>query len=322
VKKLALAVLAGGWSSEREISLVTGRGVLEGFRRLGWKAKGFDLRPDPGTARGAVPRKAASWAEPIAVSKLLSGLRAWGTQAVFPCLHGPGGEDGCLQGLLELAAIPYAGSGVQASSLAMDKVLSKKLMAQSGIPTPAWEVVARGRKGRLPLPCVVKPPSQGSSVGVTLVKKPGQMAAALKLAWHHEPTALVEALVEGREFTVGILDDQALPVVEIVAQHEFYDWHSKYAQGGSKHLCPAPLPKAKASELQALALKFHRTLGCKGWSRVDFMMDRRGKAWMLELNTLPGMTPTSLLPDAARAAGLGYDRLLVRMLDASLTRRS
>lgn len=309
MKKLRVAVLAGGWSAERAISLVTGREVFKGFRDLGWKVKFIDLK------RGNL-------------AGLIQSLKQWKTEVVFPCLHGPGGEDGCIQGLLELAGIPYGGSGVQASSLAMDKVVSKRLLSQAGLPTPTWRLVDKKQFGiriaecgrSLPLPCVVKPPSQGSSVGITIVKKRAQSAAALKLAWSYEPVALVENYVKGREFTAGILGEEALPVVEIVAKNDFYDWQSKYEEGGSRHLCPAPVPSSLEKKIKSLALQAHRLLGCKGWSRVDMMLDAKRKLWILEVNTLPGMTPTSLLPDAARAAGINFGQLLQRMLEASLIR--
>lgn len=308
MKKLRVAVLAGGWSAERTISLVTGREVFRGFQDLGWKVKFIDLK------RGNL-------------AGLIQTLKRWKTEVVFPCLHGPGGEDGCIQGLLELAGIPYAGSGVQASSLAMDKVITKRLLSQAGLPTPPWKLVERQFGMRiaecgksLSLPCVVKPPSQGSSVGITMVKKRAQAVAALKLAWSYEPTALVESYVKGREFTVGILGGEALPVVEIVAKNDFYDWQSKYEEGGSRHLCPAPVPGGLEKKIKALAQQAHRLLGCRGWSRVDMMLDGKGRLWILEVNTLPGMTPTSLLPDAARAAGIDFGQLLQRMLEASLIR--
>ena len=315
MKKLKVAVLAGGWSAERPISLSSGFEVWKAFRGLGWSPVGLDLVRDS-RFKGSSP----AWSKRVKLVDLLPRLKKLDIQAVFLCLHGPGGEDGCVQGLLELGKIQYTGSGVQASSLAMDKVLSKKIFRQSGLPTPDWGVAARGSKVTFRKPCVVKPPSQGSSVGVTLVRQADQMAAALKLAWSHEPSALVEDLVEGRELTVGILGDRALPVIEIQPQHDFYDWHSKYAAGGSEHLCPAPLPKGLTSKVQAMAVTAHAALGCRAYSRVDFMLDRRDKPWVIEVNTLPGMTPTSLLPDSARVAGFSYGNLLVEMLRHSLKR--
>jgi D-alanine-D-alanine ligase len=321
VRKLKVAVLAGGWSAERPISLSSGFEVWKAFRGLGWDAIGMDLVQDPprrGSGQGSSRVQSPVWARRVPLADLLPRLQGSGIQAVFLCLHGPGGEDGCIQGLLELAGIPYTGSGVQASSLAMDKGLSKKIFRQSGLPTPDWTLVPRGGRASFRKPVAVKPPSQGSSVGVTLVRRAGQMAKALKLAWGHEPVALVEDLVEGRELTAGILGDRALPVIEIKPQHEFYDWHSKYEPGGSEHLCPAPISRSLTPRVQALALQAHRALGCRAYSRVDLMLDRNERPWVIEVNTLPGMTPTSLLPDSAKVAGLSYGKLLVEMLEHSL----
>jgi D-alanine-D-alanine ligase len=316
LKRKRVAVLAGGWSPERPISLVTGGQVWKSLRGAGFTVLGLDLVADPGSG---LPSAGTSpdWTRRVPLSQLLPRLKAWKAEAAFLCLHGPGGEDGCIQGLLELAGIPYTGSGVQASSLAMDKDMSKRIFSHEGLPTPAWELCGQG--GHLPslkLPFVVKPVDQGSSVGVSVVQRASQFGSALRKA-RAFGRVMAEVYVKGRELTVAVLDGLCLPIVEILPQHDFYDWHSKYAEGGSRHLCPATLPKALAQEVRRVSLEAHRVLGCRGYSRVDLMLDGRGKLWILEVNTLPGMTRTSLVPDAARAAGMSFEHLLERILKAA-----
>ena len=313
-----VAVLCGGWSAERDISLVSGSEVLRALKGAGRPAVALDLVPDaagPAWDRAARERATPAWAARVPLSGLIPGLRRRRAGVVFLALHGTGGEDGRVQGLLELAGMTYTGSGVQASSLAMDKERSKRLFREAGLPVPGSRLCPPGgNAGAFRGPCVVKPRSQGSAVGVSLVRKAGQMKAALESAWRWGD-ALVEDYVAGRELTVGVLGGRALPLVEIVPQGEFYDWDSKYRPGGSRHLCPAPVPAGLAREAGRLGLKAHQVLGCRGYSRSDMMLDKAGRLWLLETNTLPGMTPVSLFPDAARRAGLGFEALVARMVE-------
>lgn len=312
--KVPVAVIGGGWSGERAISLRTLGGVAQALRARGWRPDVLDLLPEGGSVMPATPSGVLG----LRLSRLLPRLlRRKGTVA-FLALHGTGGEDGCIQGLLELAGVPYTGSGVLASALAMDKALAKSVLRGAGVPVPGGVVLARG--GALPraaLPLVVKPVSQGSALGVTLARTRAQLKAGLRAAWRLDGRALVEPYLAGRELTVGVLGARALPVIEILPRHDFYDFHSKYAPGGSRHLCPAPLQAAQAARAQDLALRAHRALGCRAYSRTDLILGRSGMR-VLEVNTLPGLTSVSLLPDAARAAGLDYGDLLEAMLQASL----
>jgi D-alanine-D-alanine ligase len=314
VKKFPVAVIGGGWSGERVISLRSMLGVAQALAARAWAAEAWDLLPDAGAPRPVTP----SGARPVRFSELASRLRR-GRYFAFLALHGPGGEDGRIQGSLDLAGIRYSGSGALASALAMDKALAKTVMGGAGIPVPRGCVVPRGGAApRMALPVVVKPLSQGSALGVTVVRGRAALGAALKAAWRWDPGALVEEYLPGRELTVGVLGGSALPVVEILPEHAFYDFHSKYAAGGSKHLCPAPLTAATARRAQDLALRAHRALGCRAFSRTDLILGPGGGLKVLEINTLPGLTDVSLLPDAARIAGLEYGPLLEAMMRESL----
>lgn len=298
-----IAVLAGGWSTEREISLKSGQAVSAAMARLGLRHTVLDLTPD-----------------------IDQTLRRGRVDLAFLTTHGPFGEDGRLQGLLDLRGIAYTGSGVRASALAMHKPSAKQLFDSAGIDTPRWSVLTAGENGGLsrppartpPFPLVLKPASQGSAVGVELVDSAAAWPAALARTFRVENEILAESRVVGTEITVGILEDQALPVVEIIPQHAFYDFHSKYAPGGSRHIVPARLPAAVARRSQKAALAAHRLLGCRHVSRVDLIVDRKGRPWVLEVNTLPGLTDTSLLPDAARAAGSDFDTLVLTLLSLAL----
>jgi len=314
MKALRVAVLAGGISAERDISLLSGAEVLAGFKSLGWPCAGFDMVAD-----GKPPKDKAQGFRKVAVSKVAASLKAWKPGVVFLALHGTGGEDGWAQGLLELAGLRYTGSGCKASAVAMDKAMSKQLFERAGIPTPAWSLAPHDlrRAVKAPGPLIIKPAEQGSAVGVSLVRDAAGFRKALKAASGFGPV-LVERFIPGRELTVGVLGSRALPVVEIVPKNEIYDWESKYAPGGSRHLCPAPLPRAIALKAQQLSLAAHQALGCRGYSRADLRLDPKGGLWMLEVNTLPGMTRLSLLPDAAKAAGLSFEELLMSMVRESL----
>jgi D-alanine-D-alanine ligase len=300
-RQAVVGVLMGGASAEREVSLRTGEAILAALRRLGHAAVGIDAGAD-------LPQQLARRKVSVA----------------FIALHGRGGEDGTVQGLLECLGIPYTGSGVLASALAMDKKQSKWIFQAHGLPTPQFEVVAAGARGAWPLarlapPVVVKPVCEGSSVGVSEVRTRGALARALKAAFRYDPEALVEAYVPGRDLTVGVLDDLALAVVEMRPHSGFYDYRNKYKTGRTEYLVPAPLTARQTARTQELALAAHRALGCRGASRVDFRLDERGRPQLIEVNTIPGMTATSLLPKSAEAMGIGFDELVARILaDARL----
>jgi len=306
-----VAILKGGWSRERAISLKTGAAVQASFRRLGVKALAMDVRPD-----------------------LPIQLKRRGIQFCFVALHGPFGEDGRLQGALDFLGVPYTGSGALSSSLAMNKALSKKVFRQSGVPTADWITVpgqlfdadrsaalAHVRSFLRRGPLFVKPVDQGSAIGISKVNSPGQISAALRECFRVSRTALIERFIKGRELTVSILGPQVLPVIEIIPEHGFYDYHSKYARGGSRHLVPAPLSPSRARQAQQVALDAFDALQCSVYGRVDLIMDAN-RVSVLEVNTIPGMTATSLLPDAARAAGIGFDELVLRIVAHSVRKGS
>ena len=301
MKKPVVGVLMGGRSAEREVSLRTGAAILASLRRCGHRAVGIDAGRD-------LPRV----------------LARRGVSVAFIALHGRGGEDGTVQGLLECLGIPYTGSGVLASALAMDKKHSKWVFRAHGLPTPEFEVVARGVRGTWPLerletPVVVKPICEGSSVGISVVRSRRALAGALATAFRYDAEALVERYIPGRDLTVGVLGDEALAVVEMRPRGGFYGYEPKYKEGETEYFVPAPLTARQTGRAQELALAAHRALGCRGASRVDFRLDERGRPFLIEVNTIPGMTATSLLPKSAGAVGIGFDELVARILaDARL----
>jgi len=297
---MKVAVLMGGRSAEREISLLSGNGVLKALRARSVDAHAFDP-----------------------AERELSELKRDGYGRCFIVLHGRGGEDGTLQGALEVLGIPYTGSGVLGSALAMDKWRTKMVWMGAGLPTPKhrvleerddWNEVAR----ELGLPLIVKPANEGSTLGLTKVVEVSQLPEAYALAARkYRDIALAETFVEGPEYTAGILGDRVLPLIRIEAPQGNYDYHHKYFSDDTKYVCPCGLPAREEAELQALSLQAFRLLGCAGWGRVDFMLDRSGKPWLLEVNTAPGMTDHSLVPMAARAAGLSYEDLCLRILEGA-----
>lgn len=294
-----VGVLMGGRSAEREVSLRTGAAILAALRRRGRRAIGVDAGSD--------------------LPKVLARRKV---SVAFLALHGRGGEDGTVQGLLECLGIPYTGSGVLASALAMDKKQSKWIFRAHGLPTPEFEVLAAGVRGDWPLvrlaaPVVVKPVCEGSSVGMSVVRTRGALTKALATAFRYDPEVLVEAFVPGRDLTVGVLGGMVFPPVEMRPRGGFYSYQAKYNVGATEYLVPAPLTARQTARTQDLALAAHRVLGCRGASRVDFRLDERGRPLLLEVNTIPGMTETSLLPKAARAAGIDFDELVVRILAAA-----
>jgi D-alanine-D-alanine ligase len=308
LKGKRVAVLKGGWSRERSVSLRTGAAVEAALRKLGVSVLSVDVD------RNVLLR--------------LSRLRP---DLAFIALHGAFGEDGRVQSGLEILGIPYTGSGPTASALAMDKAASKRLFEHAGVPTPAWALVDKAdrsagldRAARLLRggAVFVKPYDQGSAIGASRADTRAALSRAVDACLKISSCALVERFISGRELTVGILGPTALPVVEIVPEHAFYDYHSKYAKGGSRHLVPAPLPAAAARRAQKLALAAYRSLGCSAYARVDVLLDKRGNPWVLEVNTIPGMTATSLLPDAARAAGFSFEELVLEIIRHSLRERT
>lgn len=303
-----ILVLMGGWSAEREISLLSGQGVLGALETAGFSAEGYDLAPTDDRAG--------------AVSALMQKLKDSRTDIVYIALHGPFGEDGTLQGLLEMAGIPYTGSGVLASALAMDKVASKLVFVASRVATPKFEVVVRGSRpphSPIPLPVVVKPRSEGSSVGVSIVEKAEDWNSAVEKA-HAYGDALIESYIIGRELEAPIMDDEPLPLIEIIPKNRFYDFEAKYTPGMSEHRTPAPIPAKQYQAAQRLAVAAHRALGCDGVSRVEMIAESTGTLYLLEVNTIPGMTVTSLVPESAREAGMSYCDLVVRQLEAGFRR--
>jgi D-alanine-D-alanine ligase len=297
-----VAVLYGGSSAEREISLLTGAAVLAALQRRGVDAHGFDPAQHP-----------------------LSELSTGSYTRAFIALHGPGGEDGTVQGALEFLGIPYTGSGVTGSAIGMDKLRTKRLAAALDIPTPEFVVLRSAADlelalARLGLPMIVKPASQGSSVGMTRVENANELPAAWRAATQHEPLAFAEPWITGAEYTVAILQGRALPAIRIETPRGFYDYEAKYLRNDTRYFCPAGLPAAAEENLAALALAAFEACGAEGWGRADFMMDGQGRALLLEINTVPGMTDHSLVPMAARAAGIDFDELVWRVLETSLVR--
>ena len=299
-----VAVVMGGSSSEREISIQTGSGVMRALQTLGYDAQSLDFD-----------------------AKFVDAVRALAPDVVFVALHGPGGEDGQVQAILEYLGIPYTGSGVEAAALAMDKRLTKKLIGAEGLPTAAWDLfdLSGGTlpllPGSLDLPLVIKPRYEGSSSGVSIVKTHEQWTNAMLTSAKLFPQVMAEEYVEGREFTCGVLGEEALPVVEIVAnKDDFYTYDAKYAPGGSTHIVPAEIDADLAARLQMLALSVHRLIGLRDYSRTDFIVSKEGRPQILEVNTLPGLTPTSLLPDACKAIGISYEALIDRLVGYALAR--
>ncbi|WP_333682016.1 D-alanine--D-alanine ligase [Dyella sp.] len=295
-----VAVVMGGSSAEREVSLDSGRNVLEAL-----KARGVDAQAIDG------------------IPALLDALRAGHFARVFNILHGQhgGGEDGVLQGALESLHIPYTGSGVLGSALSMDKTRSKRVWQSLGLPTPKFVALPRGADvnaaaKEIGFPLIVKPACEGSSVGVTRVFEEKDLDAAVALAEKYPGDLLMEMLVEGDELTVGVLGRQVLPSIHIVPKGAFYDYNAKYVAEDTRYICPGLEGEAEAS-LRALALEAFDALGCFGWGRVDVMRDRQGRNWLLEVNTAPGMTSHSLVPKAAAVAGIDYQELCWRVLETS-----
>jgi len=334
VKKIRVAVLMGGRSSERAISLVSGANVAYALD----KRKYDVIAVDAGLLPGSNPPKAELPPIEVPIPAMLPATIVTDPETAnsrpdvaFIALHGRGGEDGSVQGLLELLGIPYTGSGVLASALALNKVVAKKVFLQSGIATPDYLTFAKGEGrdieawqreavARLGLPLVVKPAAEGSSIGVSIVRTEEELPAAAESALACGAEILAERYIEGIELTGAILgnrDAQVLPLVEIVPQGGFYDYERKYTPGATEEIVPARVPENVAQQAREAALAAHKALGCRGWSRVDMRADG-DRVWVLEVNTIPGLTPISLVPCAAAAAGISFSALLDRLIELAL----
>ncbi len=301
---IRVGVLAGGASSEREISLKSGRAVHNALIQEGIDAFFLDVRDN-----------------------IYDIIRSERMDVAFIALHGAFGEDGTVQRILDSAGIPYTGSGEEASRRALDKIASKEIFIKHGIPTPRyvvaekeqWKRYCNGRAGlNLPyhgeFPVVVKPQLEGSSIGLTVVKEERELESALAKAFEYGPKVLIEEYIAGRELTVSVLGEEVLPVIEIVPKKRIYDYKAKYTDPDTQYLVPAPISEAQGAHARELAKSSHDALGCRALSRTDMMMDKSGRIFVLEVNTIPGMTERSLLPKAAQAAGLDFNKLCLRLV--------
>jgi D-alanine-D-alanine ligase len=331
-----VAVLMGGASAERDVSLATGREIARALQARAHQVVAIDAaggRPIPLTG-SEVPSPPGIGTKPPSHGELvrlesgslvrrLEDVPELGdTEVVFVALHGGAGEDGRVQALLDLVGIPYTGSGPLGSALAMDKLVTKELFVSAGIPTPPWLVApvteADVEEALGGFPVVAKPSHEGSTVGVSVVRDPADLGTAIEAAGRFQGPVLIERFIPGRELAVGVLGDEALPIVEIRPKHEIYDYECKYTKGMSEYEVPAPIDDTLAREVQDLAVRAHRVLRLSAYSRVDFRLDERGAPWCLEANSLPGMTATSLLPKAARAIGVSFEELCDRIVQLAL----
>lgn len=298
-----IAVLMGGPGSERDVSMATGKGVAKALRSLGATVTEVDV-------------KGADFIMPAE------------TELAFIALHGTFGEDGQVQQILEERGVRYTGEGVSESELAFNKIKSKDAFQQHEVPTPYWQIITAAQRPTIPIPFVIKAPRQGSTVGVHIIRNERDIDAAIADAATYDRELLVEKFCAGRELTVGVLGDQALPIIEIIPKGGFYDFTNKYpflnptAGGAAEHVCPANLPEEQTRAIQDLALRAHRALGLQVYSRVDIMLPDDGAATVLEVNTIPGMTEASLLPEAAGVAGISYPELCSRIIELSAKRRA
>jgi D-alanine-D-alanine ligase len=297
LKNKKIGVLYGGMSSEREISILSGRAVLNALKKMNLNVCGIDVNKNI--------------EEKVKKEKI---------NIAYIALHGPIGEDGTVQGMLEILGIPYTGGGVFASSVSMDKNISKTLFNCVNILTPQWNILKKFEM--LPkikqYPVIVKPVSCGSALGVTIVKGFKEFTKAAKKAFEYDDEIIIEQFVKGKEITVGVLDGKALPVIEIVPKGQFYDFKSRYQKDGSKHIIPANISKKAYNIAQNYAEKIYKFFRCKAVCRVDMIVDKSDKVWVLENNTIPGMTETSLLPDASRVAGYNFEDLVLKIIESSI----
>ena len=340
-KKIKIAVLMGGHSAERDVSLATGAGVIRGLRDAGYNAVGIDtalgarqltenkikelskIEENPPSTTDLSELDVSTTIQTVSSPDLKS------VDMVFIALHGGIGENGTIQALLDMAGIPYTGSGVLASAAAMDKVTAKRVVSAAGIPTPDYFVRPSGDPGEMEqlirtiedtigFPVVIKPNDQGSSVGLNIAMKPSELDKYVKEAKEYSDKVLFEKLIEGRELTVSVLGDEALPVAEVIPKDGFYDYQHKYTPGLADKIVPAPLSEDETAEVQKLGLTAFSALNCRGYARIDFRYSKDKKWYFLEANTLPGMTQTSLVPKAAQAAGIEFPELLERIVQIAL----
>ncbi len=295
-----VGVLMGGAAAEREISIKSGQPVLAALQRKGVDAVGVDIKDD-----------------------MITPLQKQSFDRVFNIMHGRGGEDGVLQGVLEALKLPYTGSGVMASALSMDKLRTKQCWLGENLPTPGWFLLATEQDVEicaktLGFPMIIKPTLEGSSIGMSKAHDKEQLLAAWKLASNFQCDVLAEAWVSGKEYTVGILNDEALPVIRLETPHDFYDYDAKYFANTTVYHSPCGLKKLEEEKLKALALKASQIIGVDGWGRVDIFIDDQGQDQLIEVNTIPGMTDHSLVPMAAQAAGIDFDELVWRILETSI----
>lgn len=295
LKNKKIGVLCGGTSSEREISLKSGKAVYSALKKMGFKA--FMIDAGKNVAQKLLKQK---------------------IEIAYIALHGPMGEDGTIQGLLEIMGIPYTGCGVFSSSASMDKIIAKKIFGYAQIPTPKWHAVEKIKPVcKMKFPVVVKPATQGSAIGISIVNNKQEFQKAVKLAFSYDDNVLAEQYIRGTEITAGVLNGKALPVIEIIPDGKFYDFKSKYTAGKSKHIIPPRLPQAVISTIKKTAVRVYEEFKCKSTCRVDMIVDKNNNIWVLELNTLPGMTETSLFPDAARAINMSFEDLVLEILKSA-----
>ncbi|MEI3608049.1 D-alanine--D-alanine ligase [Pseudogracilibacillus sp. SO10305] len=307
---MKIAVLYGGVSNEREVSISSSKGIIEALEKNGHDVIGIDFHPER-----------------------LQEVIELNVDLVFIGLHGKHGEDGCVQGLLDMLEIPYVGSGVMASSVAMNKFKAKQLFEQAGIPVAKGEQYRMDQETNIDevvdhihanfeFPFVIKPNREGSTVGLTIVRHENETKEAVKKAAENDLYILVEQFIKGKELTVPVLGEihkeKSLPIIEIIPKNELYDYEAKYSVGGSEHIIPARIDKDITEKIQAYAVLAHQILGCETYSRADFLLTEEGVPYILEVNTLPGMTPTSLFPDAAKSIGISYEEMIEQFVQLSL----
>lgn len=295
-----VAVLYGGWAAERPVSLKSGAAVLAALQESGIDAHGIDVGRD-----------------------ILSVLQAGCYDRVFNILHGRGGEDGVIQGALELLGLPYTGCGVKASAISMDKLMTKRLWLGAGLPTPKYRVLTADTDfdavvAELGLPLIVKPASEGSSIGISKVAEAAALKPAYEAAVQSDPVVIVEQWITGSEYTAGILAGEPLPLIRVEVPGVFYDYEAKYISNDTRYFCPCGLSETEEHDVRQLALQAFAAVGGRGWGRVDMMRDQQGNTWLIEVNTNPGMTDHSLVPMAARAVGMDFKALVLRILETTL----
>ena len=295
-----VAVLMGGWAAEREVSLNSGAAVLAALQSAGVDAHGVDVDRD-----------------------ILNVLQAGSYDRAFIVLHGRGGEDGVIQGALEVMQLPYTGCGVMASAISMDKLMSKRIWLGAGLPTPKFEMLTEssdfsGVVERLGLPLMVKPATEGSSIGMAKVNKAEQLQQAWRDAAEYDSQVFAEQWIEGNEYTCAILDGEAQPLIRLEIQNDFFDYEAKYQSNDTKYHCPCGLNEDEEKQLQHLSKQAFDAVGGSGWGRIDLMRDHLGKTWLIEVNTVPGMTDHSLVPMAAKANGISFEALVLKILETTV----